>query len=314
MSTQGALREAIMQSGGTVGTGSVLAYVPPPISAPFGSSEPVEDVSLRCIDVRGAAAPPGGTAFLDGIQRFRVAGRIGIVPIVRGVAAAAVMERRDGTLAARLLEKEECLVASLGRLEPTAVARLESLGLPLYDSTDGDRSHPLLDIQLAGRLVERRREALERRVAEQWLATRSAGWLLIDGSITALPGLETSPAVLGVIKSHETQFLDGADLVTALTLPPGHRSSVFCRESSVRSRVYSWYLRLWPWEERDLLHGLLRLECAPDAAALGQATEISRWLLAERAPLSAPDGRWDRLLYPVQHVEAYLRAQIGERL
>jgi hypothetical protein len=35
---------------------------------------------------------------------------------------------------------------------------------------------------------------------------------------------------------------------------------------------------------------------------------LSRRLLAERAPLSTPDQRWDRLLYGIHSVETYLRA------
>ncbi len=42
-------------------------------------------------------------------------------------------------------------------------------------------------------------------------------------------------------------------------------------------------------------------------------TGSRRWLLAERAPLSTPDHRWDRLLYGIHSVEAYLRAG-GRRL
>jgi hypothetical protein len=35
---------------------------------------------------------------------------------------------------------------------------------------------------------------------------------------------------------------------------------------------------------------------------------LSRRLVAERAPLSTPDHRWDRLLYGIHSVESYLRA------
>ncbi|HSE67337.1 MAG TPA: hypothetical protein VLB12_10130 [Gemmatimonadales bacterium] len=40
--------------------------------------------------------------------------------------------------------------------------------------------------------------------------------------------------------------------------------------------------------------------------------ELSRWILAERAPVSTPDSRWDRLLYGIRAVEEYLRSS-GER-
>jgi hypothetical protein len=75
--------------------------------------------------------------------------------------------------------------------------------------------------------------------------------------------------------------------------------------------VYTWYLRLWPWDEHDLLYGLVRIERPPAEEVVAQATAVSRWLLAERAPLAAPDERWDRLVYPVRQVEAYLQARAG---
>jgi hypothetical protein len=46
-----------------------------------------------------------------------------------------------------------------------------------------------------------------------------------------------------------------------------------------------------------------------DAAELVNA--ISRWIMAERAPISAPDHRWDRLLYGIHSVEEYLRSRIA---
>jgi hypothetical protein len=117
--------------------------------------------------------------------------------------------------------------------------------------------------------------------------------------------------VVGLVKSHETQFLDGRDLEVALTLEPGHRTSVFARETEQGVRVYSWYVRLWPWNDQDLLYGLLRIERAADPATVAEATAVSGWLRAERAPLATPDARWDRLLYPIHRVEEYLLAQAG---
>jgi hypothetical protein len=38
-----------------------------------------------------------------------------------------------------------------------------------------------------------------------------------------------------------------------------------------------------------------------------RADELSRWILAERAPLSRPNPRWDRLLYGIAAVERHLR-------
>jgi hypothetical protein len=71
--------------------------------------------------------------------------------------------------------------------------------------------------------------------------------------------------------------------------------------------VAAWGLRLWPFEGRDLLHGFVRLEVSPSAASTDHADQVSRWVLAERTPVSA-DPRWDRLLYGIHSVEQYLKA------
>jgi hypothetical protein len=54
---------------------------------------------------------------------------------------------------------------------------------------------------------------------------------------------------------------------------------------------------------------LVRVEVAPANEATELVATISRWILAERAPVSAPDQRWDRLLYGVASVEQYLKAK-----
>ena len=263
-------------------------------------------------DVRGPAAPPADVAFLDGIQRYAVEGRIGLAPVVRGYVAAAVLRRTDGELRPAAVLTEEFLVVPEGRLAAPEREALSAVGLPIHDCSESDRAHPILDVQLAAKVVETRREHVETELAGQFLEEYPQDWLVVDGAITALAGvLPAGPKVLGFIKSHETQFLDGADLNAALTLPEGHRTSVFARRAGREASVYSWYLRLWPWEDQDLLHGLVRIERPPVPAVLQEADATSRWLLAERSPLAAGDVRWDRLLYPVQQVEAYLRAQAG---
>jgi hypothetical protein len=119
--------------------------------------------------------------------------------------------------------------------------------------------------------------------------------------------------MVGVSKSHSTLPFQGDDLVIYLQLPAGHRSSIFQPASRRHAPVHAWALRLWPWAGRDLLYGLVRVEVAARRESLAVADTICRWLLAERAPISAPDGRWDRLLYGIRGVEEYLRAVRGEK-
>jgi hypothetical protein len=61
--------------------------------------------------------------------------------------------------------------------------------------------------------------------------------------------------------------------------------------------------------------GLVRIEVARTQELEGSATamtrradEVSRWILAERAPLALPDARWDRMVYGIRDCEEYLRA------
>jgi hypothetical protein len=134
-------------------------------------------------------------------------------------------------------------------------------------------------------------------------------WLVLDGLLSDSAVTAEHPRTLGVIKSHGTQFFTGADLELALTLPAGHRTSVFLPQSHQHQRVYSWYLRMWPWQGNDLLYGLVRIEARAHADTLAVASGISAWLLRERAPVSTPDARFDRLLYPIHDVETYLRSR-----
>ncbi|UCD24061.1 MAG: hypothetical protein JSW51_13700 [Gemmatimonadota bacterium] len=308
------IRDAILAANGKVGGSSVLTHVPQPLTRPFGSAEQLEHECVEAVAVGEPKASPRGTGFLDGIQRYSVVGRFGLVPVVRGYVAAAVLGRRNENLCVRHQVSEEFVATSIGRLSGEQLRELENTRLPLYDSGGDDREHPILDMHLAARVVEDRRERAEQRVILSYLRDRPEGWLVVDGSIAPYLAEDGASRILGLIKSHETQFLEGEDLRTAMTLPVGHRSSVFARRTNGRDKAYTWYLRLWPWDDRGLLHGLVRLELAPVDEAVVQASEISAWMLSERSPLSAPDSRWDRLIYPMRQVESYLRAQVGEWL
>jgi hypothetical protein len=311
-STSRLLSEAILAAGGTVATLPVSrARVPQPVDAPFASADLIEDTVVHAIDVGPALDTPPVAAFLDGIQRYGVAGRLGLVPVVRAHVAAAALARLDGDLIARELAEEEFVVAPLDRLPGVALRHLEEVGVPLLNSAAGDRPHPIVDVYLAARIVESRREAVELEVGRRYLESSGQGWLVVDGSLSGYDESDDVSRLLGVVKSHETQFLDGADLGTALTLPSGFRTTVFARRVGGRRRVYTWYLRLWPSEGHDLLYGLVRLERPAFDSVLEEVDDLSRWILSERAPLSAPDERWDRLLYPIRQVEEYLRARAG---
>ncbi len=225
--------------------------------------------------------------------------------------AAAVLARVDGKLKVACDKAEHFIVVPADRLSGGQRKSLEQVGLRICDCGGDGKVHPFLDLRLAALEVQRRRESIEAEVAREYLAGHADEWLVVDGPLSGHALHRSTRGILGLIKSHETQFFEGDELKVALTLAEGCRTSVFARIVEGRSRVHSWYLRLWPWERHDLHYGLLRIEHMPTDRTLEDVAEVSSWLLAERAPLSAPDGRWDRLIYPIRQVEEYLRSRIG---
>jgi len=304
----------------------------PPVEYDEGLTEADAEVieepggRLRAIPV-GPPAESRFTCFLDGIQRAAVALYHGPVPVVYAYAAAVVRMRRDrrmGTLraapasgyATRFLEEREAAFFPFRYVDPSTVrAALDGAGevidtgpekpdepLPLFP--------PLLQARAAAR-VNRWREGLEAELARRWMeaAGDDDGWLLVDGSLTLSGELAACPRAVGVIKSHRTRFFDGDDMRTVLGLEAGERTSVFQPGTRRFTPVHSWYLRLRPRAGRDVFSGLVRVEVAASERSVELADEVSRWLLAETAPLALPDPRWDRLLYPIRDCEQYLRAR-----
>lgn len=266
----------------------------------------IEDQQVRSRPVGPATPCPGPLAFLDGVQQHQVVGYAGSSPLVAATVAAAV-RLRTGRELKTVVELQERLL--LGRpaalAEAPAVPGYRPIALP-----DDDPEHPIRDLDAAVAEVDDARSRLEVAAGDQF-RRRSDGWLVVDGSLAQSPNWADDGRMLGVAKSHATLPFEGADLATYLRLPEGHRSSVFQPASRRVAPVYAWGLRLWDWTGRDLLFGLVRVEAAPREDTMARADEFSRWLLAERSPISAPDARWDRLLYGIHSVEAYLRATRG---
>jgi len=243
-------------------------------------------------------------AFLDGIQHLEIIAYAGTTPLFVAEIAAAVRERHDRRLVTALVERR---VLVLGRLSALAAADSALGELPLVELPDDTDPHPLMDRRAAAEALDRARGELEVAVGSRWRGTGTA-WLVVDGSLAESPAWAEDPRMVGVVKSHATLPFSSPDLERYLRLPPGHRSSLFAPASRRLAPVRSWGLRLWPWEGKDLFHGLVRVEVAPANGTPARADQLSRWLLAERAPVSAPDPRWDRLLYGIHGVEQYLRA------
>lgn len=264
----------------------------------------VEGTALAAIAV-GAAEPwTERVAFLDGIQRSELLAYAGAAPIVSAEIAAGVRERTGGRLATVTVERR---FLALARPSALAAAGDALEGLATVALPEDEPPHPVRDLANASRALDRARGALELAVAARYRG-RSGAWLVVDGALSESPAWAEDPRIIGVAKSHATLPFDGADLERYLRLPPGHRSSVFAPATRSVAPVHAWALRLWPWEGRDLFHGLVRIEVAPVNGSPEMADLLSRRLLAERAPVSTPDPRWDRLLYGIHSVEQCLRA------
>lgn len=272
--------------------------------AVIAPAELIEDAILACHAVGPAERWPGPVAFLDGTQRSEIVGYAGASPILIGEIAAAVRERADRSLVTAETARRS---VAIGRPAALAAAGSALADLEFLPTPDDEPPHPVRDLNAAGQALDRARGALELSVGAAYRA-RSAEWLVVDGLLSETPAWAADPRAVGIAKSHATLPFDGEELERYLRLPAGERSSVFAPRSRRVAPVRSWALRLWPWEGKDLFHGLIRVEVAPVNGTSEMADRLSRWLLAERAPLSTPDPRWDRLLYGIHSVEAFLRA------
>jgi hypothetical protein len=291
------------------------------------AAPPIEGRALRArrVPPAGAAEPPlAFTAFLDGTQSSHVVRYHDGLPVVRGTVAAVVRVRRQRLMAtwARGPRVERRVYAPCRYLPAAVCDALHALGVPVVDTTQPDASgaeppsHPLALLDRAVHFVQADRERAERELAEEWCRRQHAegGLLCVDGSIQGSDLVAGASCVLGVVKSHRTLYAEGDAMRLVLALGPGQRSTAFRVSVGRRAPVASWYLRLRDPAGHDPMWGLVRVEAAlPDAAeAPGAATArfdaASRAVLAEAAPLALPDGRWDKMVYPIRDCEQFLKA------
>ena len=293
----------------------------------------LEPPGARAISLQDGTTS-GVAGFLDGVQRSRVIAHLHGSPIVFASVAAAIRVRRN-----RRLESWEAplvrraLYGSRAQLGESEWTTLAAANVPLVDITDGQRpedvpAHPHALRARALELVGAEREVLERQLATRWCRSES-GWLWIDGGISGNLAIDVHTPAFGVVKSHTTMYGTSSDVQAVLALREAERSPVFLIAHRRRRAVASWYLRLRTAPSGDPLHGLVRVELAPPPALLdpqdsaqeavaaelapfsARCDRLSAWVLAERAPLSLPDSRWDTLTYGVHACEMYLDAVVG---
>ncbi|MBV9878943.1 MAG: hypothetical protein JO180_00525 [Gemmatirosa sp.] len=280
----------------------------------------IEGHALRARRVDGAPTP-GFAAFLDGTQASHVVCYYDGMPIVFGSVAAVVRMRRNRRHVTwprgPLVERR--LYAPLAYLPAGVHDALRAEPLDVVDTTAPDESgerpiaHPLMLLDRAVHFVQADRERAERDLAEAW-CRGDGGNLFVDGGLQGSEIVAAAPCVVGVVKSHRTLYADGDALRLVLALGTGQRSSVIRIAAPRRAPVASWYLRLRDPAGHDPMWGLVRVEAADRAVTespeqlAARADAISRWILAETAPLALPDGRWDKMVYGIRDCEQFLAA------
>lgn len=263
-------------------------------------SRVVEGTALAAVAV-GRSEASGFTHFLDGIQRSQPVWEINGVCAVYGYVAAVVRHRPERRLETSWWECREALygpawLRELSGFDPAIWVEAGSL-----DEADWRAA--------SKQALDEQRAHLERQAAEWW-CQNARGWLMVDGNMEVALSQQT----VGVIKSHQTQYFSTDDQGVIWGLRPGERSSVFEPLGKRRMPVFSWYLRLRDPGVNEVTFGLVRVEMASSLTTLAMADEVSRWLMAETAPLSLPDPRWDRMLYPIRDCEQYLKSKAPSRI
>ncbi len=299
-------------------------------------------------------AAPGDiriSGFLDGSQRTVSAWRIGLIPVIATVAAAAVIGRDasgeaslaryggDGPTTLRMEHRwliptrsgdarVDGLIASIRDAGGAVVDPLERrttrdgrIDQDLYEAYLNDYTRL---VQVAYEAAREVRARLELEILDAWprIDPTGKGWLIVDGR----RGLDV-PRTLGVVKQVTSQHLTGAEAVQVYDLPAAHRTSAFVREDSKRGGDFSfqgrsphavgpsasvmWYLRMHDHSGLDAYHGLIRVEAPADTEDTETITRYSSWLLAERTPRATGDARWASLLYPIHLLDRVLKRQIA---
>lgn len=305
---------ALRDSGAVARAGGLPLEAQREVEAPprVEVATPVEGAAM---EVRPVAGDPvvGIAAFLDGVQRSHVRAHLQGVPAVHGAVAAAVRQRVGRRLSAWSAPIRSHALYLPRPLVDAGVYDTLATRCPVVDtlaSYDAAQPLPRHPADLAARAltaVQRERERAEQALATQWVRERREP-LLIDGGIAGSEEVARSPSAVGVVKSHRTLYVAGDAMDAVLGLREGERSTAVALASPRRTPVATWYLRLRDAGPRGPFFGLVRVEVALDAAdaITARADLVSRWLLAERAPVALPDARWDVMVYGIRECEQYL--------
>lgn len=280
------------------------------------------------------------TWFLDGSQKTLPVWRIGVVPIIVGIAVVGILERDDqGTghlLGETLVERLTWFIPmqtsspELNQLIDVLLENDQEVRDPLdkfardpadlgqYHALAGNYGHLLYYAQQqAGRV----RGAVEQELVRYWDSyirdPNLDKWLVVDGRLQG-----QYPNAIGFVKDPTSQHLFGEEATALYSLPQGYRTSAYQlrpagsdddhEDSELRNQVLTmWYQRMWGATGLDARHALIRLEASSEVWEPDLIDDIATWLMFERIPRPTKDSRWPTLLYPVHHLELILKRRIS---
>lgn len=278
--------------------------------------------------------------FLDGSQKTMPVWRVGVVPIIVGIAVVGIVERDDEGICHLL---GNTLVEQVTWFVPTRTTspELNSLVDVLQDAGEDvrdplefftkDDSQISTYHDLAGnysRLLYHAQEragkvrgAIEREMVRVWdneiRRPDKDDWLVVDGRLSG-----QYLNAIGFVKDPTSQHLFGEEASALYSLPPGHRTSAYeltparsdadeDEQSSHNQAFTMWYQRMWPADGLDARHALVRIDTASRIRDTAEIDDIATWLMAERVPRPTTDSRWPTLLYPVHLLELMLKRRIN---
>jgi hypothetical protein len=276
--------------------------------------------------------------FLDGVQSSREIGRLEMSPVIVSTVAAAIVNRCERRFSRMPLESppvvvqavilprsngdpgveafwELLLAAGFSELASDEIPSSPYLVLDSAEYMPGADPSDYVGMRESARVrVRALRERLEGGMLREWegddrVLEDADAWIAVDGQLRDVR--ESNRRAIGLIKSVARPEFVGRDVGMLMDLEPGMRTTSFVPDWQLRRERNewrtSWYLRMWPPQQgADALGSLMRVEAARDTEP-EQVDEISRWILAERAPLAKPDPRWPAMIYPIRYVEKILK-------
>lgn len=287
-----------------------------------GPDEPAAEVDIGVetapaawapIPAAAGVAPPSAVLFVDGVRRVDAQVWVGGTTGTDGAAAPGLCASyaagvvcccADGAH----LERDVVVRRGMFTTAPDADDVVTAAGT--YRATSTDDRPDVAPMQLLSLALQRDLAEAELVAAATARAGRSGDddLLVVDGPVR---GHQELPRVIGVVKSHRSDYLPAERAAVVPRLAAGERTPVFRIVGSWER--YTWYLRLpcppgAPWA------GVVRVECAaslPADAAVRTATVTQR-VLPRFASVSYKDSRAPQNLYPIGGLERELRRRLGD--